>query len=154
AAPLSSQQHQPAYDPKAPATICEVQLDALRRELCARGSAISYEITTDESRNDLRDELSCYAYPDFGLYLLRSRRMYLSIRCGSFGLVGNGSHAHHDQLSIEFCLDGRNLILDPGTYLYTPLKHRREEYRRAQAHFAPHVLGRAAQGTGPGLFQM
>lgn len=127
---------------------------ALREQLHAQGSAHCYEIPAHAPGGDLREGVACYSYPDFGLYVLRSHRLYLAIRCGSFGLVGNGGHAHHDQLSIELSLDGRNLILDPGTYLYSPLKQRRDEYRHADAHFAPQVQGRQAQGTGPGLFQM
>ena len=82
------------------------------------------------------------------------QRLYLAVRCGNFGLVGNGGHAHHDQLSIELSLDGQDLIVDPGTYLYTALKERRNEYRGANAHFAPQIEGREPDGTGRGLFQM
>jgi len=69
-------------------------------------------------------------------------------------MVGNGGHAHHDQLSPELCLDGRDVIVDPGTYLYSALAERRNEYRGALAHFAPQAEERAVQGNGPGLFQM
>ncbi len=132
----------------------EDQLHAPRKELDAFGGARCYEIVTGPAGGDLRDGLACYGYPDFGLYVLRSKRLYLAIRCGGFGLVGNGGHAHHDQLSIELSLDGRNLIVDPGTYLYSALPHRRNEYRHEHAHFAPHPQRHQAQGTGPGLFQM
>src|SRR5262249_29922545 len=62
--------------------------------------------------------------------------------------------AHHDQLSIELCVDGRGLIVDPGTYLYSASAERRNEYRGAFSHFAPQVADRTLQGAGPGLFQM
>ena len=129
------------------------QLRALSAEIGTHGSALSYNIPA-AAGGDLREGLRCYGYRDFGLYVFRSKRLYLAVRCGGFGLVGNGGHAHHDQLSIELSLDGRHLILDPGTYLYSPLKERRNEYRGAAAHFAPQVAGREPQGTGPGLFAM
>jgi Heparinase II/III N-terminus/Heparinase II/III-like protein len=125
---------------------------ALNAEIGAQSSTRSYEIPAPGG--DLREGLIRYGYPDFGLYIFRSKTMYLAVRCGSFGLVGNGGHAHHDQLSIELSLDGRDLIVDPGTYLYSALRARRNEYRGALAHFAPQVEGRDVQGTGPGLFQM
>jgi hypothetical protein len=46
------------------------------------------------------------------------------------------------------------VIVDPGTYLYSALAERRNEYRGALAHFAPQPEDRAALGNGPGLFQM
>lgn len=78
-------------------------------------------------------------YPEFGLYLYRSNRLYLAIRCGRVGQNGFGGHAHNDQLSIELSVDGVNMVRDPGTYLYTPLPQRRNEYRSVQAHFAPQL---------------
>ncbi len=130
----------------------EHRIATLRDELCARGRTRTYEFQA--AGGDLREGLICHSYPDFGLFIARSQRLYLAIRCGRFGLTGNGGHAHHDQLSIELWLDGRDLILDPGTYVYTALSRRREEYRGPLAHFAPQVEGRDAQGSGPGLFQM
>jgi hypothetical protein len=129
------------------------QVGALREEVCAQGSARCYEIPASAGA-DLREGLACYGYPEFGLYVFRSERLYLAVRCGRVGMVGNGGHAHHDQLAMELSVDGRDLIIDPGTYLYSALKERRNEYRGPAAHFAPQVDEHQAQGSGPGLFQM
>ncbi len=88
---------------------------------------------------DLLEDLQRTAFPDFGLYVYRSRRLYLAIRCGAIGQRGNGGHAHNDQLAIELTLNDVNLIVDPGTYLYSPLPARRNEYRSVRAHFAPRL---------------
>nr|MBL0701403.1 heparinase II/III-family protein [Desulfobacterales bacterium] len=98
--------------------------------------------------------LKLYAYPDFGLYIYRSKRFYLAIRCGSIGQNGNGGHAHNDQLSIELNIDGKDIISDPGTYLYTPLPERRNEYRSVKAHFAPQVKGREPANLNENLFKL
>jgi hypothetical protein len=94
------------------------------------------------------------AYPDFGLYLVRSPRIFLAIRCGSVGQNGLGGHAHNDQLGIELVVDGDEWICDPGTYLYTPLPNRRDTYRSADAHFGPKVTGGEPRRLGPGLFAL
>ncbi len=78
-----------------------------------------------------------YAYPDFGLYIFRSSHLYLAVRCGAIGY--NGAHAHNDQLSVELSIDGEDILVDPGTYLYTPLPERRNEYRSVRAHCAPQI---------------
>lgn len=100
----------------------------------------------------LRDGLHILAYPDFGLYLYRSDQLYLAIRCGAIGQAGHGGHAHNDQLSIELTIDGQDRIRDPGTYLYTPLPHRRQEYRSVKAHYAPRPTVGEPGDLGKGLF--
>ena len=91
---------------------------------------------------DLREGLRLYGYPDFGYYIFRSARLYLGIRCGGVGQNGNGGHAHNDQLSIELSLDNKDIIQDPGTYLYTPLPDRRNAFRSTAFHFTPQVAGK------------
>jgi hypothetical protein len=97
---------------------------------------------------DLRDGLRLRSWPGFGLYLFRSGRLYLLLRCGPVGQRGYGGHAHHDQLGLVLAVDGRTIVADPGSYLYTPLPARRNEYRSVHAHFAP----RTADGREPGSF--
>jgi hypothetical protein len=112
-------------------------------------------IRVDIPGGGILDGLSLRAFPAFGLYVYRSRRLYLALRCGPNGQNGNGGHAHNDQLSMILWVDGIEWIADPGTYLYTPLPARRNEYRSVRAHFAP----QAADGKEPGrldlgLFQL
>jgi hypothetical protein len=40
-----------------------------------------------------------------------------------------GGHAHNDQLSFELSLGGTRLVVDPGTYVYTPLPAERNRFR-------------------------
>jgi Heparinase II/III-like protein/Heparinase II/III N-terminus len=103
---------------------------------------------------DLRDGLKLYAYPDFGLYLYRSPRLYLAVRCAAANPQAHGAHAHNDQLSIELNVDGQDLITDPGTYLYTPFPAQRNRYRSVNAHFAPQYGGREPCRLDLGLFKL
>ena len=101
-----------------------------------------YEIVVSTSEgSNLIDRLQLCAYPDFGLYLFKSKRLYLAIRCGPIGLNGLGAHAHNDQLSIELWLDNKPVVVDGGSYLYTPLLTRRNEFRSITAHFSPRIQG-------------
>jgi len=94
------------------------------------------------------------AYPDFGLYLMISERMFLAIRCGPVGQKGNGGHAHNDALSIELQIDGINRITDPGSFLYTPAPEIRNAYRSVKTHFAPYIDQREPNPIDHNLFQM
>jgi hypothetical protein len=102
----------------------------------------------------LLEGLSLYGFPHFGVYVYRSRRLFLAIRCGPVGQNGIGGHAHNDQLSMELNVDGEDWIADPGTYLYTPLPGRRDEYRSVAAHSGPR-RGRKEPGRlDHGLFRL
>ena len=85
----------------------------------------------------LRDGLACIAYPDFGVYVFRSKRLFLAVRCGAIGQNGRGGHAHNDQLAIELMVDDEDWIADPGSYLYTADRTWRNAYRSVAAHAAP-----------------
>lgn len=103
---------------------------------------------------DLRAGLDMCGYPDFGAYVFRSPRLFLAVRCGNLGQCGIGGHAHLDQLTMELVIDGRALIRDPGTYLYTPLPQRRNAYRSARAHFVPRLPGREPGDLSRNLFRI
>ena len=102
----------------------------------------------------IRTELMIYAYRDFGLYIYRSARLYLAIRCGPIGQCGIGGHAHNDQLSIELSVDGEDWISDPGSYLYTPSVKLRDAYRSIGAHFAPQIDGLEPGRLDLGMFRL
>jgi hypothetical protein len=87
----------------------------------------------------LRDGLAAIAYPDFGAYVFRSKRLFLAVRCGPIGQNGRGGHAHNDQLAIELMVDGEDWIADPGSYLYTADRKWRNAYRSVAAHTAPRI---------------
>lgn len=81
--------------------------------------------------------LEVIAYPDFGLFIWKSARSFVSVRCGPIGQNGNGGHAHNDQLAVEIEIDGIAWVRDPGTHVYTPDLEARNRYRSALAHFVP-----------------
>ncbi|OAN54686.1 hypothetical protein A6A04_12235 [Paramagnetospirillum marisnigri] len=83
------------------------------------------------------DGLEPVAYPDFGLYLWKGPRAFISVRCGAIGQSGHGGHAHNDQLAVEVEIDGVAWVRDPGSYVYTSDLAARDRYRSALAHFVP-----------------
>jgi hypothetical protein len=95
------------------------------------------EIEIISTGTDLRAGLVLEAYADFGLWIFRSNRLFLAIRCGSLGQHGRGAHDHNDQLAIELTIDGVDWIADPGSYVYTADRAIRNAYRSVAAHCAP-----------------
>lgn len=77
---------------------------------------------------------SCAAYPDGGYYVLRSRDLYVIVRCGDTGMDGRGGHSHNDQLSFELCVRRQPIVIDPGSFVYTADPAARDLFRSTAFH--------------------
>ncbi len=86
--------------------------------------------------------LQSIAYPDGGYYVLRNERVYCLIRCGELSFHGQGGHSHNDQLSFELQIDGLDVIIDPGTYVYTADYRKRNLFRSTAMHNTIEVDGK------------
>jgi hypothetical protein len=120
-----------------------------------RGLAAGVRLPARRPRRD--DAAPLAAYPGLGLYVLRAPGLWLAVRCGTNGQRGRGGHAHNDQLSIELAVGGRQIVVDPGTYLYTPAPAARNRFRSTAMHSTLGVEGREQNGWPdglPGLFSM
>ena len=102
-------------------------------------------------------EIKNLFYPDSGIFIFKSSKFYLAVCATSLGQKGHGGHTHNDKLGYELWIEGRDIARDPGTYLYTPLPDRRNEFRSIRAHNVP-IIGDLEQnswGEGmAGLFGM
>lgn len=118
-----------------------------------RGDPASCEIVLPGG--GARRELRLWAFPDFGVYVLRSARLWIAVRCGGRGQIALAGHAHEDQLAVELAIDGADVVVDPGTYLYTALPEARERFRSAAAHWTPRTEPPLPQARrGPTLFEL
>jgi hypothetical protein len=81
------------------------------------------------------------AYPDGGYYVLRRGELYAIVRCGDVGRHGRGGHGHNDQLSFELAAGDSPLVVDPGTYVYTPDPAERNRFRSTAFHATLRVDG-------------
>src|SRR5262249_20778447 len=72
-----------------------------------------------------------------GYYVMRDgwspNANYLLFDCGPHG-TDNCGHAHADALAFELAVNGRTLLVDPGTYTYTGEKEMRNWFRGSDAH--------------------
>jgi hypothetical protein len=74
------------------------------------------------------------SFPEAGWHVLRRAGDYCLVSCGPNGAGGKGGHAHNDKLSFELVLDGREVVVDPGTYVYTADPGRRNRFRSTRCH--------------------
>lgn len=90
--------------------------------------------------SDLK-EIESHAFQDAGWYVMRNENDYLLISCGPNGQKNNGGHGHNDKLSFELCLGGEDIIVDPGSYLYTIEPKMRNTFRSTNYHNTIEVAG-------------
>ena len=81
------------------------------------------------------------AFPAAGFFFFSSRRLRGSIRCGPLGARGWSNHAHGDQLSVEFCCDGRPVVVDPGLPCYAEDPAARNLFRSTRYHNVVVIAG-------------
>ena len=86
-------------------------------------------------KGSLLENLELQCFPDFGIIVYKSDKLYLAIRCG--GLEGPSAHLHDDQLSVELSIEGQNLLRDPGSFVYSPSLESRRQYRARATHNGP-----------------
>lgn len=73
-------------------------------------------------------------YTDFGIYIFKTDKFYFLIYTGQNGQNGLGGHSHNDRLSFELFIKDKDIVRDPGTYLYTALPEKRNMFRSVFAH--------------------
>jgi hypothetical protein len=83
--------------------------------------------------NSLKN-INSKAFNNSGWYVMRNNKDYCIISCGPDGQNGNGGHAHNDKLSFELMLNGKDIIIDPGTFIYTPYPEWRNKFRSTLYH--------------------
>lgn len=85
-----------------------------------------------ESTSSGCQESACY--PAAGFYIMKSGEAYSMIFCGPIGTGGVGGHAHDDKLSFTLCVNGMEIFVDPGVYVYTANKKYRDDCRSVLMH--------------------
>ena len=79
-------------------------------------------------------------YEDAGIAIIKEEDTFLLVNNSGYsrnlepGQKRIGTHTHNDQLSFEFSIGEEDIIIDPGTYLYTSSIKDRNEFRSTRKH--------------------
>jgi hypothetical protein len=94
-------------------------------------------------------------FPSAGLTAFRHHGSYLLITNGVVGTAGFGNHKHNDLLGFEYHHQGDAIIVDPGSYVYTPDPDARNLFRSTVFHNTVSVDGQEQNEIRPEwLFRM
>lgn len=89
---------------------------------------------SDSKQKSLNQSISHRIFPYFGLIVIRSDRIFISICTGPLIGIKCGGHAHDDFGSFELSVDGVDRNFDPGSYAYTSDMKARNMFRSRRAH--------------------
>jgi hypothetical protein len=90
-----------------------------------------------------------------GYYFGQTKEAWLGVRAGE--VSHSGAHAHADQLSFALTIGEYDIVVDPGTGVYSADAEKRNRYRSSAAHNTPRLNGLEANhfdGGMSGLFRM
>ncbi|MCA9731719.1 alginate lyase family protein [candidate division KSB1 bacterium] len=73
-------------------------------------------------------------FPESGWAVLRENDNYCFVSAGKNGQDEFGGHGHNDKLSFVLCWDGKDVVRDPGTYVYTTFPEQRNLFRSTSVH--------------------
>lgn len=68
------------------------------------------------------------------IYIYKTTNIYLLISCGIHGQYGVGGHSHDDTFSFELQLFKKDIVVDPGSGVYTSDKLLRNKFRSISQH--------------------
>jgi hypothetical protein len=88
----------------------------------------AFEILPSTSGEDSR------GFSPSGFFILRSPRHYCFVDAGPVGFRGRGGHGHNDCLSFEWHADGKPVLTDSGTFVYTSSPQWRNLFRSTEFH--------------------
>ena len=94
-------------------------------------------------------------FPTAGITVLRSDESYVLITNGRVGTNGFGNHKHNDQLSFEYHAGSVPIVIDAGSYVYTPDPESRNLFRGTAYHNTLSIDGVEQNEMRPGwLFRL
>lgn len=94
------------------------------------------------------------AFPNAGVYILRGGLDAVTVAAGAVGTNGLGNHKHNDLLSIDVHLDGEDILVDAGTFVYSSDPGARNAFRSTSMHNTVMIDGVEQNSIPAHLFAM
>ena len=89
-------------------------------------------VTRDQEQ--VQPERGSVVFPDGGFYILRKAGDYVLFNGNPIGTQGVGTHKHNDLLSLEMHLEGEDILVDSGCFLYTSDPQSYARFRSTRYH--------------------
>ncbi len=104
------------------------------------GKILYYGITQRMVATIARPEESVKTfYKQFGLAVLKNKDIHVTLRHHAYSLTQPSGHFHNDVGSVTLGVRGIPVLVDPGSYVYTPSAYWRNYFRSAAQHNTFHI---------------
>lgn len=80
-------------------------------------------------------------FPRFGLSVVKTDAWHITLRHHAYNALQPSGHFHNDVGSITLAVNGIPIIIDPGSFVYTPSVAWRNYFRSAITHNTSFILG-------------
>lgn len=94
----------------------------------------AYEVYQLFNKRNTFGEKNSLSFKNGGFYILKNNDAMMIISAGKNGQNGIGGHTHNDKLSFIMSIEGEDIFIDSGTYIYTPLPDLRNKFRSTSSH--------------------
>lgn len=75
-----------------------------------------------------------HIFPHFGIGIIRTHRIHLTLRAPVIESWQPSGHFHHDALAMTLSVNGRRLFVDPGSFVYTANVAWRNQFKASISH--------------------
>lgn len=80
------------------------------------------------------EETAQIFYKKFGLSVLKNKDLHVTLRHHAYAISQPSGHFHNDIGSVTLGVQGIPVLVDPGSYVYTPSSYWRNHFRSAAQH--------------------
>jgi len=77
----------------------------------------------------------------FGLSVIKTKKWHITLRHHAYGHGQPSGHFHNDVASVTLAVGGVPILVDPGSFVYTPSSAWRNKFRSVQAHNTFYLKG-------------
>jgi Heparinase II/III-like protein/Heparinase II/III N-terminus len=101
-------------------------------------AGIPHEIT-QSMKNKRHEQVKHFLH--FGISIYKTTKWHVSLRHHAYDWWQPSGHYHNDSASITLTIDGVELFIDPGSFIYTPSSVWRNTFRSVTAHNTFYIEG-------------
>ena len=99
------------------------------------GTLLFYGLTSTIINDmKLHDTNNAAHFPAFGISIIKTDRWHITMRHHAYRRRQPSGHFHNDVGSVTLAIDGIPILVDPGSFIYTPSRVWRNRFRSASMH--------------------
>ena len=104
------------------------------KKYCINMSGVFSDVASEKSKYQRAKLEEVKHYQKFGLSIIKTKKWHITLRQHAYQKKQPNGHYHADVGSITVAINGMQLFIDPGSYVYTPSVYWRNYFRSYVHH--------------------